>query len=517
MSGSELSEMAPESSQVIVLPKFDMHIHTSVLTTEELKDAITEYCIPMDLHPCLPHRDLTMNKLPPRILFEIRFRSLDINATVSLFWVFYKTCKQGHWFSFENKIGGRAKKCFKEKDNKNSFGKEESSKKNEKERKKENDCETEKTEEPQKTGRHLDQKVLKGWKKKFFLIDRRAILDAMPWRRINTDLSDDFPTHYNEDNDNHLAEFVVPLRPPPRPLLYVVEWNICEQRGSLDSQRLPLRTTLPLEAGKLIPKKSPAQMNLEKPNFKIDMAREKKDQQNLAKAQAKRAGGGSVAPCKKKVRQNQEPVGSRSERTLSPTPLHHVASRNTDKTAIVVLNVTAGNTINVEKEVVDLSAHLFNSTHHEDTEEDVVDRQFVPHWEFVMTFVFVERIKSLEEILEPKSRQLADVEKRVKVLEGEKAALVAELTQANMDLYRLVREFIPTVVRKPHTSVEYRKSLRSWTWISRVRRRMKPSTVSPDVPPSIVDDGIGPSTTNNDDGTATKTPSNDCDCYQFSS
>nr|GEU61200.1 leucine-rich repeat protein [Tanacetum cinerariifolium] len=43
------------------------------------------------------------------------------------------------------------------KDSKNSFGKEESSKKNEKERKKENDLETEKTEEPQKIGRHLDQ------------------------------------------------------------------------------------------------------------------------------------------------------------------------------------------------------------------------------------------------------------------------------------------------------------------------------------------------------------------------
>nr|GEU76840.1 hypothetical protein [Tanacetum cinerariifolium] len=41
-----------------------------------------------------------------------------------------------------------------QKDSKNSFGKEESSKKNEKERKKENDRETE---EPQKTGHHLDQ------------------------------------------------------------------------------------------------------------------------------------------------------------------------------------------------------------------------------------------------------------------------------------------------------------------------------------------------------------------------
>ncbi|GKD22114.1 hypothetical protein Tco_1223817 [Tanacetum coccineum] len=45
------------------------------------------------------------------------------------------------------------------------------------------------------------------------------------------------------------------------------------------------------------------------------------------------------------------------------------------------------------------------------------------------------------------------------VLEAEKAALVAELAEAEMDHHKLVQEFIPTVVRKLHTSVEYRKSL----------------------------------------------------------
>nr|GEV69671.1 reverse transcriptase domain-containing protein [Tanacetum cinerariifolium] len=56
--------------------------------------------------------------------------------------------------------GGFESRFKKKKDSKNSFGKEESSKKNEKERKKENDHETEKTEDPQKTGRHLDQERL---------------------------------------------------------------------------------------------------------------------------------------------------------------------------------------------------------------------------------------------------------------------------------------------------------------------------------------------------------------------
>nr|GFA24375.1 hypothetical protein [Tanacetum cinerariifolium] len=49
----------------------------------------------------------------------------------------------GHWFSFENKIGRGTRKCFKE-----------------------------------------VTTSLKGWKIKIFLIDRRAIPDAMPWRHV---------------------------------------------------------------------------------------------------------------------------------------------------------------------------------------------------------------------------------------------------------------------------------------------------------------------------------------------
>ncbi|GKD85784.1 hypothetical protein Tco_1356938 [Tanacetum coccineum] len=66
MSGSEPDEMALESSRAMVLPKFDMHIYTSELTLSELKTAFEEYCIPLDLHPRLPHSDMTMNKLLSR-------------------------------------------------------------------------------------------------------------------------------------------------------------------------------------------------------------------------------------------------------------------------------------------------------------------------------------------------------------------------------------------------------------------------------------------------------------------
>ncbi|GKC09053.1 hypothetical protein Tco_1000663 [Tanacetum coccineum] len=47
-----------------VVLKFDMHVYTSVLTSDEVKNLAEEYAIPSDLHPCVPPSDLTMNRLP---------------------------------------------------------------------------------------------------------------------------------------------------------------------------------------------------------------------------------------------------------------------------------------------------------------------------------------------------------------------------------------------------------------------------------------------------------------------
>nr|GEW54729.1 hypothetical protein [Tanacetum cinerariifolium] len=70
MSSSNLGGMALESSKAVVLPKFDMHIYNSELTLEELKNAITEYCIPMDLYPLPLHPGMTMDMLPSRKCFK---------------------------------------------------------------------------------------------------------------------------------------------------------------------------------------------------------------------------------------------------------------------------------------------------------------------------------------------------------------------------------------------------------------------------------------------------------------
>ncbi|GKC95152.1 hypothetical protein Tco_1160594, partial [Tanacetum coccineum] len=54
VTDSEPGEMVLESSLPVVFPKFDMHIYTSILTTNLLKATIMEYYIPTDLHPSLP-------------------------------------------------------------------------------------------------------------------------------------------------------------------------------------------------------------------------------------------------------------------------------------------------------------------------------------------------------------------------------------------------------------------------------------------------------------------------------
>ncbi|GKC35467.1 hypothetical protein Tco_1047851, partial [Tanacetum coccineum] len=107
---------------------------------------------------------------------------------------------------------------------------------------------------------------------------------------------------------------------------------------------------------------------------------------------------------KRKVHKNQETERSNSEKTLSPTPLHDAAPKNVKEPATVTLIGLTRDATNVEKEVVNLSgnthastspativqpsprleltasdAHSFHSSHHEDTEDGLVDGQFVPN------------------------------------------------------------------------------------------------------------------------------------------
>ncbi|GJS75917.1 hypothetical protein Tco_0725798 [Tanacetum coccineum] len=430
-------------------------------------------------------------------LFEIYCMSIDIRPTISLFRVFYKLCKQGHWFSFENKTGRGMRKCFKE-----------------------------------------VTTSLKGWKKNFFLIDRRAIPDAMPWRHGDTDLHDYFPSNFNQDDVDRLSEFLVPLRPPPRHLLYVcglttacrhpeLPYHIKDQdrnvinmdtflklptwTGTIVSKGDPIpegqrpnpRVSPPLPEGSKIPELTVFQKSVEKPNAKIAVAREKK--------------------------KNRALLGLR----LNVLPA-----------TIIAAEVVKGGPY-VEKEVVDLSAQSHQSSHlgHED---ELVHNRYVPNWELrndlrvctyracresvshvatpaednldaeltelehlraglrkanqdnekltkkftlldnahlecssqekefldmvkelererdewrATTSGQVEKIRLLEKDLEPKTQQLMVAEEKVEALEREKLYLSAQLSQGEADRKKLVKEFILAVVKRLHTSVEYRKSL----------------------------------------------------------
>ena len=233
MATSEPGEMnipdnEPTTSRSKPIGKFDMHVHTSKLSQHTLDRLCTEYGIPADLHPMVPPDGLTMNELPESkigiyvhqvklggvrvpfssfllavigyfrvhisqlvpiglnrvTLFEVRCYSLNVVPTVPLFRVFYRLCKQGHWFSFESRTGKRAMKCFEEK-----------------------------------------LSGLKFWKDFFFLIDRRAIPDAMPWRHKDSKISDRFPENYSVKDAKKIANKMIVLRKTPSSLLYT--YGLC--------------------------------------------------------------------------------------------------------------------------------------------------------------------------------------------------------------------------------------------------------------------------------------------------
>ncbi|GKE38616.1 hypothetical protein Tco_1462021 [Tanacetum coccineum] len=209
---------------------------------------------------------MTMNRLPSRYigLYIEQLEQGDLRVSFSSFFLVVirhfgvhvsqlvsMGVNRGHWFSFENKTGRGTKKCFKE-----------------------------------------VTLSLKGWKKKFFLLDCHAISDAIPWRHGDTDLHDDFLTTYNGNDVARLSEFL-------------------DQDKNVISMDTFFK--LPTWTGIVVSKGNPV---LE------DQPWEKKDQQNAARAEAKRVGAWAVGGPKKKwkVQKHNEPTQSGLEGTLSATP-----------------------------------------------------------------------------------------------------------------------------------------------------------------------------------------------------
>ncbi|GJZ96907.1 hypothetical protein Tco_0669241 [Tanacetum coccineum] len=219
--------MSEEDQTVEVVPpvKSDMHSYSSTMTAKDVKALALKHNIPLDLHPVALTAEWTMDKLTDDFiglyeqyfefsgvrvpfstlllavldhfrvhisqlvpigltrltLFELYCRSLHIVPSVNLFRVFYKIGKQGDWFTFERRVG------------------------------------------PGSGGKILNETFsgLKGWKKRFFFLDRRAIPQAMAWRHHDSDIHDPLPTDgFRASDVATLTNQSIDIRPVPSGLLF---------------------------------------------------------------------------------------------------------------------------------------------------------------------------------------------------------------------------------------------------------------------------------------------------------
>ncbi|GKE03042.1 hypothetical protein Tco_1391025 [Tanacetum coccineum] len=219
--------MSEEDQTVEVVPpvKSDMHSYSSTMTAKDVKALAFKHNIPLDLHPVALTAEWTMDKLTDDFiglyeqyfefsgvrvpfstlllavldhfhvhisqlvpigltrltLFELYCRSLYIVPSVTLFGVFYKIDKQGDWFTFERRVG------------------------------------------PGSGGKILNETFsgLKGWKKRFFFLDRRAIPQAMAWRHHDSDIHDPLPTDgFRASDVATLTNQSIDIRPVPSGLLF---------------------------------------------------------------------------------------------------------------------------------------------------------------------------------------------------------------------------------------------------------------------------------------------------------
>nr|GFA68773.1 hypothetical protein [Tanacetum cinerariifolium] len=305
----------------------------------------------------------------------------------------------------------------------------------------------------------------------------------MPWHHGDTNLQGDFPNNFDEGEVDCMSEFLVPLQPSPRHLLYVCRLT----------------------------------MTCRYPELRYD------------------------------IKDRDMNVQSGSEATLSATPLYQASPEVGKKPAAVTALEIAKDTPRDRKVIIDLSGNTHASTppievnqpssprEHDDThdshnlnahsqsslhdhEDESVAIRYVSDWELpndlrVCTFRSckelgellkrheqlnhdnvdlqnhndaqleeldclrvedlererdewrntasdqVKKIRSLEKDLEPRTQQLVAAEEKVGVLKGEKIDLLGKVARAKADRKKLVREVLPAVVKRLHISVEYQKSL----------------------------------------------------------
>ncbi|GJZ18129.1 hypothetical protein Tco_0554252 [Tanacetum coccineum] len=385
--------------------------------------AVNEYCIPLDLHPRLLPPGMMMNRLLSRYIglyieqleqgglrvpFSSFFLAVIRHFSVHFLQLVLMVVDRGHWFSFENKTGCGTKKYLKE-----------------------------------------VTSSLKGWKKKFFLLDRHAILDAMPWRYGDTDFHDDFLTTYNENDDAHLSESKKKQK--------VQEHNEPTQFGSEGT----LSVTPLYQAAPEVVKKPTTVASEASPHVKKEVV----DLSGNTRVSTPPIMNTQPSP----HLEHQDAHVNIASNVHSPQSSHqgnedellisHLATPTEDDFLGSLLNMevishayqTLGQSVMAQGEL--LKRHdvqrasqdneglinklaLLESAHSgcESQEKELVDRlkdleRERDEWHETASDM-VEKIRSLEKYLKPKTQRLAAAEEKIRALEGEKLYLSAELDRA---------------------------------------------------------------------------------------
>ncbi|GKB82274.1 hypothetical protein Tco_0949169 [Tanacetum coccineum] len=392
--------------KVVIVPKFDMTYHVSIMSLKGVKSLAKQYGIPLDLHPYASTEGWTMDKLPKEVIglyeqffdfsgvrvpfstlllgiikhfhvhisqlvplglnrltmFELYCRSLSIIPTVSLFRVFYKISKQGHWFYFEKPVGKGARgRIFQE-----TFS------------------------------------GMKGWKDKFFFLDRRAIPDAMDWRHHDFDVNDALPDDgFSILDARALAEKFIDLRlvltslvfkaglastwdfPGFHPIFKYTKGNVVTMseclrfpflfgasivQGPAVSSKNPIdqNTTPPLPVCHPIPDKTDFQREVEVEDPKVLAIKERKARAATKKKENKKRDKNEGESLKPKTKRKKIPAVKKGQSTTSDhvsslTPICMVAPTINPLQIISFVNQTR-RPLNAKKEEVFLSSP--SSTRH---------------------------------------------------------------------------------------------------------------------------------------------------------
>nr|GEY55355.1 hypothetical protein [Tanacetum cinerariifolium] len=152
------------------------------------------------------------------ITFEVLCQSLNIEPTVTLFQVFQTLSKQGDWFSFA-KRGDPTPVCM----------------------------------EGVNSG-------LKLWKEKVFLIYRREIPFHMPWRHLDSCITDRVPTSFNQNHVDRIKAHIVKL--------YDIPEGVLVRSGTLPFL-IKLLITSPALVGTAIPNASLEEIVVTQPDCKV--------------------------------------------------------------------------------------------------------------------------------------------------------------------------------------------------------------------------------------------------------